>query len=142
MIFPTLDQIATHVVVTVSPQDTLGVAVQRMLDHDIRDIVVESLGDEEYGILTISDLIRRYPLGIDFDRRLADAGYDTLPCALQTENILEAFPILQEHGDYLGTLYTETAVRTGLTAAQDVRALLTSSHRSRKALPCPSSTVS
>lgn len=45
-------------------------------------------------------------------------------------------------GDYLGTLYTETAVRTGLTAAQDVRALLTSSHRSRKALPCPSSTAS
>lgn len=32
-------------------------------------------------------------------------------------------------GDYLGTLYTETAVRTGLTAAQDVRALLTTTNR-------------
>lgn len=28
-------------------------------------------------------------------------------------------------GDYLGTLYTESAVRTGLTAAQDVRSVLT-----------------
>jgi protoporphyrinogen/coproporphyrinogen III oxidase len=32
-------------------------------------------------------------------------------------------------GDYLGTLYTETAVQTGLTAAQDVRAVLAADHR-------------
>ncbi|TCK21802.1 flavin monoamine oxidase family protein [Pseudonocardia endophytica] len=31
-------------------------------------------------------------------------------------------------GDYLGTLYTETAVSTGLTAAQDVRTVLASEH--------------
>ena len=31
-------------------------------------------------------------------------------------------------GDYLGTLYTETAVATGLTAAQDVRTVLAAEH--------------
>ena len=38
-------------------------------------------------------------------------------------------------GDYLGTLYTETAVRTGLTAAQDVCAVLAAEHD--RALPPP-----
>jgi protoporphyrinogen/coproporphyrinogen III oxidase len=36
-------------------------------------------------------------------------------------------------GDYLGTLYTETAVASGLTAAQDVRAVLTTTRERRPA---------
>jgi protoporphyrinogen/coproporphyrinogen III oxidase len=42
-------------------------------------------------------------------------------------------------GDYLGTLYTESAVRTGLTAAQDVRTVLAADRRvpDQAALPLP-----
>ncbi|MCZ9342603.1 amine oxidase, partial [Streptomyces sp. TRM76130] len=32
-------------------------------------------------------------------------------------------------GDYLGTLYTETAIQTGLSAAQEARSLLATDRR-------------
>jgi protoporphyrinogen/coproporphyrinogen III oxidase len=38
-------------------------------------------------------------------------------------------------GDYLGTHYTETAIRTGLTAAQEVRSVLAAAHQRAPFLP-------
>jgi oxygen-dependent protoporphyrinogen oxidase len=35
-------------------------------------------------------------------------------------------------GDYLGTLYTETAISSGLSAAQEVRSLLATDRQTRR----------
>jgi oxygen-dependent protoporphyrinogen oxidase len=40
-------------------------------------------------------------------------------------------------GDYLGTLYTETAIQTGFSAAQEAASLLASEHQQRTAPSLP-----
>ncbi|MEU1515593.1 NAD(P)/FAD-dependent oxidoreductase [Streptomyces sp. NPDC005811] len=45
-------------------------------------------------------------------------------------------------GDYLGTLYTETAIQTGLSAAQEVRSLLATDRQTAARTPTPARSAS
>jgi diguanylate cyclase (GGDEF)-like protein len=102
MFFPTLEQIATRAVISTRAEATVGDTVTRMLAHDLRDIIVEPTATRDYGIFTVSNLID-CSRGKDQDRRtLGEIGYDPLPCASRSDNVLQVFPKLQRGQEYLG----------------------------------------
>ena len=54
----TLEEIGTNEPVTIDVNATIREAVRRMHDHGLRDIIVTGLSGGEFGILTVSDIIR------------------------------------------------------------------------------------
>lgn len=104
-----------------SPAD----AARALMDSDDDEILRRyrnDLSDVLPGIdrTIVEAHVRRWPKGSPY----SFPGRATLQPALTRRRGGRVFLA----GDYLGTLYTETAVRTGLTAAQDVRTVLAAEH--------------
>lgn len=94
---------------------------RRLLERDDQDIVAAHLGDLDGMLPGVADTVEeahveRWPLGAPY----SFPGRGALQHALRrpTQRIFLA-------GDYLGTLYTETAIQTGLTAARAAGNLVT-----------------
>ncbi len=104
MFFPTLEQIATRVVISTQAEASVADTVTLMLAHDLRDIIVEPTEIRDYGIFTVSNLIDGGRGKGQENLTLGQIGYDPLPCARRHENVLQVFPKLRRGQEYLGVV--------------------------------------
>ncbi len=101
MLFPNIEEFATRAVVTVRADATVREAVDRMIAHNLRDVIV--LGDEErqFGIFTAADLVRLGADDGDLQRSLREVGYRNLTAVSVGTNILEALVGFENQQEYV-----------------------------------------
>src|SRR5262249_39054996 len=117
-------------IMTFSPA-SLG---RRLLDRDDDEILATYLGDLDqilpgFAEKVVEARVQRWPTGSPY----CFPGRAKLQPAL-TKRSGRVFLA----GDYLGTFYTETAISTGLSAAQEVQSLLATDRQTapRKEIQC------
>jgi diguanylate cyclase (GGDEF)-like protein len=88
MKFPQVEDIATREVVSVDEQTSLQTAVAAMMARGIRDLVVRSASNNEYGIVTVTDIIRARMRRLSMDTTLQAIGYRRPPVVVVGTNIL------------------------------------------------------
>ncbi len=76
-------------------------ALECMLEHDIRDIIIEKDDNNDIGILSDADIIRLKTEGVDFSCPIRDIRYRHVPQAPRQENILEAMHRFSDEDDYI-----------------------------------------
>ena len=99
---------------------SLALDLLERTDEEIRDVYVNDLDRVLPGFADhlVESEIQRWPTGAPF----CFPGRAKLQPVLRRRGGGRVFLA----GDYLGTLYTETAISTGLAAAQDAQSLLAS----------------
>ena len=88
--------------------------------------------------LTLDEMrasVRRVMGGLDLELTAASRLSRFTFSARQAERFRDGRVLLA--GDYLGTLYTETAIQTGFSAAQEAASLLASEHQQHAAPSLP-----
>jgi diguanylate cyclase (GGDEF)-like protein len=119
VIFPTVGEVATPVVVMIQHKATLGEALREMREHDIRDIVIAGERSGEYGLFTINDLIRHGTSLQGLDHCLDSCPYQRLHTVEEVRNVLEVFAQLEDDQQYIGVVNAEQEL-VGLLSHTDI----------------------
>ncbi len=101
MLFPNIEDFATTDIVTVGEAASVREAVQRMVGHNIRDVVIVGDAPGSFGIFTAADLIRMRCDNVDLDQALCAAGYRPLPVIAGGTNVLEALAHFSAEDEYI-----------------------------------------
>jgi len=72
-----VDSIATKKVVTVRRSDSLSKALKKMLEHDIRHLVVENYDGTLYGVVSVRDFLREKKIFEELIKEEAKTNYAT-----------------------------------------------------------------
>ncbi len=72
-----VDSIATRELVTVQRSDSLSKALKKMLDHNIRHLVVENFDGTLYGVVSVRDFLRERKIFEELIKEEAKNSYAT-----------------------------------------------------------------
>jgi diguanylate cyclase (GGDEF)-like protein len=109
MFFPTLGLIASTNVITVTVQNTIQDALNKMHEHNHRSIIVSN--NTVYYILTTKDIIRLKRDGTPFSTSLSKIPLRALPIIEKESNIISALNLTNDEDEYIcvcnkdGSLY-------------------------------------
>lgn len=101
MLFPNIEDFASRAVVTVRADAHVREAIDRMVNHNIRDVIVLGEEEREFGIFTAADLIRLRAGAEDLDCTMESAGFRRLPTVPAGINILEALTYFGDSQEYV-----------------------------------------
>ena len=120
MRFPAVEEIASREVVTVSEHAPAREALERMIAHDLRMVVVEGSGTGgAYGIVTVNDMIRLRASERGLDRPLAEGGCRRLPHVVAGTNVMEVLSHFTLGNDYLGVMDERQRI-VGIISTTDI----------------------
>lgn len=118
MRFPSILEICTREVVTVSEQATLKEAIDKMIASNHRNIVVD--GGHYFHILLVEDIIRfNVHKQVDFNTPLNALSLTRLPMIKADANILESVHLLKDRLEYIG-VESEEGEFCGLLSHTDI----------------------
>ncbi|OIP55707.1 MAG: diguanylate cyclase [Helicobacteraceae bacterium CG2_30_36_10] len=109
MKFPTLSDIATTAVISVSINDTASKAIEQMLKHEHRHVVV--VGKNCNYIISVINILNLKEKKISLETPLSDLKLQEIPSINKSKNVLDTVEYLSESVEYIcvtnddGTLY-------------------------------------
>lgn len=117
MKFPSVKEIATREVVTIGIDKNVNDALNTMILHQHRDVVVTD--GTNYYLVTANDLIRFQVEGIAFESSLESCPLERAPTIHQNSNVLDALEYVQQSFDYICVL-DDDGVLSGILSSTDV----------------------
>ncbi|MCW8895882.1 diguanylate cyclase [Sulfurimonas sp.] len=99
MKFPTIGEIATTSVVSIDVKSSITDAIDMMLEHNHRNIIV--IDEGEFRILTIVDVLNIQTKKIDLSTQLKDLKLPAVPAIYKHKNVLDTLEYLSDNVDYL-----------------------------------------
>ena len=109
MKFPIIKELATTEVVSVDFDSTLDDAISLMYKHNHRNVIV--INNNEFYILTASDLLQLKLKKYDFSAKLSTIKLEKIPTINKEENILDTIEYFEQSLEYIcavnsdGSLY-------------------------------------
>ena len=82
--------IASKDVITISEDETIADAIEKMYMHNHRDVIVLSNRHKKFGLLSSVDLIKMKKQGIDFNQRISSVLYPGIETINQKCSLLDA----------------------------------------------------
>jgi len=117
MKFPSVEEIATHDVVTIGIESSVKEALRLMVKHQHRDIIVTD--GKQYYLVTANDLIRFQVSGITFDAPLGECPLQRAPTIHKHSNVLDALEYVNQSFDYICVIDEEGSL-IGILSSTDV----------------------
>lgn len=99
MKFPLVGDIASTSVVRISIHETLNRAIDMMLESNHRNVVV--VGDRDFYILTILDILSIQALKLPLETVLHDISLTKIPVVQKDKNVLETLDFLNSSVEYI-----------------------------------------
>lgn len=90
MFTPSILDIATKDVVTVSQQDTISTAIELMYQSKHRDVIILPNNNSQYYIFTVNDLVKFKTQNIDFNTQLKEIEFSAITTVLETMPVTDA----------------------------------------------------
>jgi len=104
MKFPEIEKIAVTNIIIVNESNTLQQAVDKMVQHNLRDVVIDRDGNGEFGILMIQDILRTTEQQQSLNLSIAEAGYRRLPTVPHNTHLLDILGLFNSDVSYLAIL--------------------------------------
>lgn len=103
MKFPNAGDIASTNVVSIDINDTIGHAIERMINSDHRDIVVIDKSGSNYGyyVLTAIEVLKIKRDNIKLDDKISRLSIRHIPVAHKDNNVLDLLKFLDEITEYI-----------------------------------------
>ena len=117
MKFPSVEEIATHDVITIGINESVKDSLRLMVRHHHRDIIVTD--EKQYYLVTANDLIRFQVEGITFDSPLSACPLQRAPTIHKISNVLDALEYVNQSFDYICVVDDE-GVLNGILSSTDV----------------------
>lgn len=99
MKFPTIGEIATTSVVSIDVKSSISDAIEMMLDHNHRNIII--LDGDVFRILTIVDVLNIQTKKMDLNTPIKDLILPVVPVIYKYKNVLDTLEYLSENAEYL-----------------------------------------
>ena len=90
MFTPSILDIATKNVATVTQEDTIYTAIELMYKEKHRDVIILPNKNKQYAIFTVNDLVKLKSQNIDFNTQLKNIKFNTITSVLETTSITDA----------------------------------------------------
>lgn len=109
MRFPSLSDIATTAVISVNINESAAKAIEQMLQHDHRHVVV--VGEDGMYIISVMDILNLRKNRINLDASLSTLKLQKIPLISKNKNVLDTLEFLSDSVEYIcvtnddGTLY-------------------------------------
>lgn len=82
--------IASKDVITITEDETIADAIEKMYMHNHRDVIVLSSRHKKFGLLSSVDLIKMKKQGIDFNQKISSVLYPGIETINQKSSLLDA----------------------------------------------------
>ena len=99
MKFPIIGDIATVSVISLDIDDTLSHAIELMIKHEHRNIVV--VDNENFSLLHVMDIIKKQSLSIDLNVKLRDLDLLKIPVIERHKNVLDALHFIDDKSEHI-----------------------------------------
>ena len=87
--------IATKKVLTISEDESVTAAIDKMYEHNHRDIVILSKSYQKFGMLSTVDLIKMKKEGSDFNRQISSLPFHKVETIGKNATILDALAMIK-----------------------------------------------
>jgi len=119
MKFPVIGDIATVSVISLSVNETIMYALEMMLEHEHRNIIV--IDGSNYRILNVMDIIKIKNENYNLQSKLSEFNLPLIKTIDRHKNVLEALEFINENIGYICVLNSDESLY-GLVAHSDITA--------------------
>ena len=87
--------VATKDVLTISEDESVATAIDKMYEHNHRDIVILSKKHHKFGMISTVDLIRMKKEGSDFNRKISSLPFHKMETITKNATIMDALAMIK-----------------------------------------------
>ncbi|MBF0256215.1 MAG: diguanylate cyclase [Gammaproteobacteria bacterium] len=118
MYFPNIESCATRNIERIDASESLARALQRMLECDLRDLVVDE-PNGGLGIITIADILHARNRNPSLDMAISSIDLQPLPHVVEGSNVLDVVEQIDRGSDYLAVMNKQGGL-TGIVSTSDI----------------------